>query len=136
MSISIVKHGDEITARVDDQLTTGNRDELRQAVLDELDRGGRKFLVDFRHTGYIDSGGLGVLVSISRRIRERGGQVRLANLNDDLRTLFELTKLHTFFDIGGEDDGQVGEPAPRQPRSPGPLARAAEEQRPEPGPTP
>jgi anti-sigma B factor antagonist len=40
-----------------------------------------------------------VLVSLSKKIREQGGELRLANLNDDLRTLFELTKLDTLFHI-------------------------------------
>jgi anti-sigma B factor antagonist len=68
-------------------------------VLDELEGGERKFLIDFSNTGYIDSSGLGVLVSLSKKIREQGGELRLANLNEDLRTLFELTKLDTLFNI-------------------------------------
>ena len=62
------------------------------------------FLVDFSQTGYIDSSGLGVLVSLSKKIREAGGALRLANLNDDLKTLFELTKLDTLFQIASNRD--------------------------------
>ena len=40
-----------------------------------------------------------MLVSLSKKIREQGGTLRLANLNGDLRTLFELTKLDTLFEI-------------------------------------
>jgi anti-sigma B factor antagonist len=40
-----------------------------------------------------------VLVSLSKRIRENGGRLRLAGLNQDLRTLFELTKLDALFQI-------------------------------------
>ncbi len=43
--------------------------------------------------------GLGVLVSMSKKIREAGGELRLAGLNEDLRTLFELTKLDSLFAI-------------------------------------
>lgn len=86
---------------VDGQLIVGNRQELKQTVMDEVERGGRKFLIDFEKTGYIDSSGLGVLVSLSKKIREQGGELRLANLNEDLRTLFELTKLDTLFQIAG-----------------------------------
>ena len=99
MDFSIAKAGDRGVARVADQLTVGNRQELQRRVLDELGRGERQFLVDFSQTGYIDSSGLGVLVSLSKKIREQGGELRLANLNDDLKTLFELTKLDTLFQI-------------------------------------
>src|SRR5262245_36575429 len=87
------------TVGVDSQVIVGNRQELKQAVLDALDGGARKFVVDFSRTGYIDSSGLGVLVSLSKKIREQGGDLRLAGLNEDLQTLFELTKLDTLFAI-------------------------------------
>jgi len=95
-----VSEADGVTViDVDGQLIVGNRQEFRQKVLDELEKGGRKFLVDFTETGYIDSSGLGVLVSLSKKIREVGGELRLSTLSEDLRTLFELTKLDTLFRI-------------------------------------
>lgn len=99
MSFTIAKTGDVTVVEVEGQLIVGNRQELKQRVLEELDRNERRFLIDFAGTGYIDSSGLGVLVSLSKKIRELGGELRLANLNDDLRTLFELTKLDTLFQI-------------------------------------
>jgi anti-anti-sigma factor len=84
---------------IEGQLIVSNRQELKQRVLDEAEAGARKVLVDFARTGYIDSAGLGVLVSLAKRLRELGGDIRLANLNDDLQTLFELTKLDTLFQI-------------------------------------
>ena len=84
---------------VEGQLIVGNRQELQQKVLEALEAGDRKFLIDFTRTGYIDSSGLGVLVSLSKKIRDEGGDLRLAGLNEDLRTLFELTKLDTLFAI-------------------------------------
>src|SRR3989449_610151 len=80
-------------------LIVGNRQELKQKVLDTLEAGGKKFVIDFTKTGYIDSSGLGVLVSLSKKIREQGGDLRLCGLNEDLQTLFELTKLDTLFAI-------------------------------------
>ena len=88
-----------VVVGVDGQLIVGNRQELKQRVLDAVDGGSRKFVVDFTRTGYIDSSGLGVLVSLSKKIREQGGELRLAGLNEDLQTLFELTKLDTLFSI-------------------------------------
>ena len=99
MSFAIKKQGEVVVVDVDGQLIVGNRNELKQKVNDELDKGERKVLIDFARTGYIDSSGLGVLVSLSKRIRELGGDLRLANLNDDLKTLFELTKLDSLFQI-------------------------------------
>jgi anti-sigma B factor antagonist len=91
--------GGVTVVEVDGQLIVGNRHELKDMIQAALDRGERKLLVDFSRTGYIDSSGLGALVSISKRIREVTGELRLAGLNDDLRSLFELTKLDTLFTI-------------------------------------
>ena len=99
MSFDVHKTSDVTVIDVKGQLIVGNRQELKQMVLDHLEGGARRFLIDFAGTGYIDSSGLGVLVSLSKKIREQGGELRLASLNDDLRTLFELTKLDTLFHI-------------------------------------
>ena len=85
--------------QVEGQLIVGNRQELKDLVQAALDRGERRILIDFSPTGYIDSSGLGALVSISKRIREAGGELRLSGLNEDLRSLFELPKLDTLFSI-------------------------------------
>ncbi|MDX1674140.1 MAG: STAS domain-containing protein [Longimicrobiales bacterium] len=104
MGFEVSREGDVTVLDVEGQLIVGNRQELKQMVLDRLEEGEKRFLVDFDKTGYIDSSGLGVLVSLSKKIREQGGELRLANLNEDLRTLFELTKLDTLFQIADSRD--------------------------------
>src|SRR5436189_5594539 len=88
-----------VVVGVEGQLIVGNRQELKQKVLDALEEGSRKFIIDFSKTGYIDSFGLGVLVSLSKKIREQGGELRLAGLHADLQPLFELPKLHRLLPV-------------------------------------
>jgi anti-sigma B factor antagonist len=100
MGFSQSRDGSGVTVvKVDGQLIVGNRQELKELVFAALDKGERRILIDFSQTGYIDSSGLGALVSISKRVREAGGELRLSGLNEDLRSLFELTKLDTLFAI-------------------------------------
>lgn len=109
MAFHVSREGEVTVVDVDGQLIVGNRQDLKQTVLKELENGDRKFLIDFTNTGYIDSSGLGVLVSLSKKIREQGGDLRLASLNEDLRTLFELTKLDTLFQIAdSREEGLQG----------------------------
>ena len=96
-----------IIVSVDGQLIVANRNELKDKVLKALETGESKFVLDFSSTEYIDSSGLGVLVSVSKKIREAGGELRLAGLNEDLRMLFELTKLDTLFKICDTTDEAV-----------------------------
>jgi anti-sigma B factor antagonist len=100
MSFSQTKDASGVAVlQVEGQLIVGNRQELKELVQTALDQGERRLLIDFSRTGYIDSSGLGALVSISKKIREAGGELRLSGLNEDLRSLFELTKLDTLFAI-------------------------------------
>ncbi len=96
-----------IIVSVDGQLIVANRNELKDKVLKALEDGESKVVLDFLSTEYIDSSGLGVLVSVSKKIREAGGELRLAGLNEDLRMLFELTKLDTLFKICDTSDEAV-----------------------------
>lgn len=84
---------------VEGQLIVANRQDLKTMIQDALEAGERRFVLDFGPTAYIDSSGLGALVSINKKVRETGGELRLAGLNEDLRALFELTKLDTLFAI-------------------------------------
>lgn len=99
MSFTVAKDRDSLVIEVDGQLVVTNRQEFKQVVLDEVERGARSIVVDFSKSAYIDSSGLGALVSLGKRIREGGGDLRLAGLNDDLRTLFELTRLDALFPL-------------------------------------
>ena len=97
MGFKVVVKDDVTLIEVGGQLIVGNRQLLKEQVLDRLERVDREFIVDFSKTDYIDSSGLGVLVTLSKKIREQRGQLSLVSLSEDLRTLFELTKLDTLF---------------------------------------
>lgn len=110
MRLTIARTGDRLDVAIHGRLDVSNRRQLKSVVLDELERGARRVRLDLAETEYTDSSGLGVLVSLSRSIRELGGDLRLANLNEEVQTLFSLTKLDTIFRIdGGADE----ERAPR-----------------------
>jgi anti-sigma B factor antagonist len=99
MSFSLERADDVLIVTVDGQLVVTNRQEFKQAILDAVEQGVKLVVADFSMSGYIDSSGLGALVSLSRRLRESGGELRLVGLNDDLRTLFELTRLDALFPL-------------------------------------
>src|SRR5579884_725 len=74
----------------------------------------RPLLVDYRHiilnlsgVSYVDSGGLGTLVSLYTTARNRGGKINLAGLNSRVLHLLDLTKLATIFEIYPDVDAAV-----------------------------
>jgi anti-sigma B factor antagonist len=134
MDFPIERRGDTLVVGVPGPLVVHNRQELKERVLDQLDKGEKNFLIDFRQTEYIDSSGLGVLVSLSKKVREHQGELRITNLSYELKKLFELTKLDLLFpryDEWDGGDGSAGRPAPHPPRPAGPLRAAAEAELPD-----
>ena len=99
MSFTLTRDGDQLVVEVVGQLVVSNRQEFKQLVLDEVEQGALFVVIDFSQSAYIDSSGLGALVSLGKRVRDVGGDLRLAALNDDLRTLFELTRLDSLFPL-------------------------------------
>ena len=90
MNFEISSENDVTVVDVSGQLIVGNRHQLKDAVLKQVEGGARKVLVNFADTAYIDSSGLGVLVSLSKKVREKGGELRLSSLNEGQRVSFEL----------------------------------------------
>jgi anti-sigma B factor antagonist len=123
MSVRSRREGETVIVSVEGQLIAGNRQQLRDAVMSSIEAGSRRVIIDFSDTGYIDSAGLGALVSLSKKVREAGGSIRLTHLNEDLRTLFALTRLDTLFALedGGsaEGAGATADLPPRPPRDAG-----------------
>ncbi len=90
--------------RANEQLTINNRGVFKEKVLGRIAAGDRKFVFDFGPSDFIDSAGLGVLVTLSKGVREAGGKLILAGLNEDLMRLFEFTRLDTLFEIAANRD--------------------------------
>ena len=129
MEFTIERRGDTLVIGVPETLIVQNRQALKQRVVHELEHGQLKFLIDLSQTGYVDSAGLGALVSLSKKVREYGGELRLGNLNGDLRRLLELTRVRALLrvDDGSEEgDGSAGRVAPLPPRPSSPLHGADE----------
>ncbi|MFH0839926.1 MAG: STAS domain-containing protein [Candidatus Omnitrophota bacterium] len=63
-----------------------------------------KVLIDLQKVEYIDSSGLATLVEILKNIKNYGGRLKLSNLSNKVRSLFEITKLEKLFDISDSQD--------------------------------
>jgi anti-sigma B factor antagonist len=79
--------------RLGGQLLLGNRQQLKDAVTEAIALGFAVLELDARETIYMDSAGLGTLVTCAKLARKAQGDLSISNLSPDLRTLFELTRL-------------------------------------------
>ena len=76
-----------------------NTPQLKEQILDLIDSGVRRLVVDLSDTQYLDSTALGVLIGGLKRLRERQGELRLASPQPRIRKLLEITRLHNVFDV-------------------------------------
>jgi len=93
--------GDITVLDMDGKITIGEGSvALRTAVRRLLEEGKKKILLNLAKVGYIDSSGIGELVSSYTAIgKEDGGQLKLLNLTQKLQDLLTITKLLTVFDV-------------------------------------
>ena len=72
---------------------------LRELVSELLNNGHKKILFNLAEVSYIDSSGLGHLVSAYTAVRNRGGELKLLHLTKNVHNVMQITKLYTIFDI-------------------------------------
>jgi anti-sigma B factor antagonist len=78
---------------------------LRETVTQLLGKGEKKILLNLGDVNYIDSSGIGELVSAFTTVRKQGGDLKLLNLTKKVHDLLLITKLYTVFDV--KDDEAV-----------------------------
>jgi anti-sigma B factor antagonist len=71
---------------------------LREALQKLLEDGDRKLVLNLAEVDYVDSAGLGELITGYTTVRARGGQLKLLNLTRRIQDLLQITKLLTVFD--------------------------------------
>ncbi len=81
--------------------------QLRDAVRDLLSKGNKQILVNLGDVNYIDSSGIGELVSAYTAVRNQGGELKLLNLTKKVHDLLQITKLYTVFDIKDDEASAV-----------------------------
>ena len=89
------------TFRVPSDIDTATAWELKPQLLSQLRDHGPILILDLEAVQFIDSTGLGMLVSVLKEARHSGGSVRLINPNREVLRLLQITGLERVFEIGG-----------------------------------
>ena len=81
---------------------------LRDTVRDLVGKGNKKILLNLGDVTYIDSSGIGELVSAFTTVRNQGGELKLLNLTKKVHDLLQITKLYTVFDVKDDEAVAIG----------------------------
>ncbi|GAC1357048.1 MAG: STAS domain-containing protein [Acidobacteriaceae bacterium] len=79
----------------------------RDAIRDLMAKGSKKILLNLGDVNYIDSSGIGEMVSAFTSVRNSGGELKLLNLTKKVHDLLQITKLYTVFDIKDDEASAV-----------------------------
>ena len=83
---------------------------LKDTVRELLSKGQKRILLNLGDVNYIDSSGIGELVSAFTTARNQGGDLKLLNLTKKVHDLLQITKLYTVFDVKDEEAAAVKSP--------------------------
>ena len=81
---------------------------LRDTVKDLLGKGQKRILLNLGDVSYIDSSGIGELVSAFTSVRNQGGELKLLHLTKKVHDLLQITKLYTVFDVKDDEAAAIG----------------------------
>ena len=81
-----------------DTLDAGNEKIFRKEVISNLEPG-TNVVLDLNTVDFIDSSGLGAILSCYRHLQTANGDLKLCRMRDSVRSLFELVRMHRIFDI-------------------------------------
>lgn len=80
---------------------------FRETIRDLAGGGHKKLLLNLAEVSYIDSSGIGEMVSGFTTVTNQGGQVKLLNLTKRVKDLLQITKLYTVFEVFEDEAAAV-----------------------------
>lgn len=100
MNISMEENGKVMLLTVkEERMDAHNSNELKTQLLSLFEEGKVNIVIDLSPVRFIDSSGLGALVSGFKNASSRDGSLKLCGLQTQVKSMFELTRLHRVFEI-------------------------------------
>ena len=104
MKIQIKKNDSQVECvTLEGDLDFHSSPNLRQELTKLVERQAAKVVIDFKNVSYIDSSGLATFVELFQRMKRYGGKLVLYNMNASVRSVFEISKLDTIFQLAGTE---------------------------------
>jgi len=84
-----------------------SENEFRKSIMDLIAQDRVKLVLDLSKLSYINSSGLGILINLLKTVQAKGGDIKLAGLQGELRELFSITSLDQIFSVFSTPDEAV-----------------------------
>jgi len=108
VKLTIRQVGDVTVIDANGRITLGEGSStFRDSIKDLTAKGNRKLLLNLGDVSYIDSSGIGEMVSGFTSVTNQGGQLKLLNLTKRVKDLLQITKLYTVFEVFDDEAAAV-----------------------------
>jgi anti-sigma B factor antagonist len=100
MNLNLEKINDiNVLTIQEERIDAHNSGELKEYLLQMIEGGENQIIIQLEHVRFIDSSGLGALLSGNKHIIAKSGKLALANIQKQVLSMFELTRLNRVFEI-------------------------------------
>lgn len=104
---SVERRGDIGILALTGTLDISKQSRFREEILKNLGADLFRVVLDFKGVSFIDSACLGVLVSLLRKLKAQGGDVRISNPQEEVRSIFQITRMDRLFRVFDQVDEAV-----------------------------
>ena len=80
---------------------------LKEAIRDYVNQNKKNVVIDLAEVDWMNSTGLGIMISCLKTVKEAGGELKLSNVTDKIKSLLTITKLVTVFDAYNSTDEAI-----------------------------
>ncbi len=114
MNIEIRKINDISIVKLSDKLNICSVPEIDDFINNLIEQNKNSFILDLDELSYIDSSGLGALITITVKLKKKGGSLKIIGLMGFVRKIFEVTNSTALFEIYESEEEAVKSFAPKK----------------------
>ncbi|MFH1798213.1 MAG: STAS domain-containing protein [Candidatus Omnitrophota bacterium] len=107
MRVSFEEKSGVAICRIEGEIDIDTSRDIKRSVDKVISRDKNKVIINLKDVNYVDSSGLATMVEILKSLRLVNGELKLTNLSQKVRGLFEITKLDKLFDIEENEENAV-----------------------------
>lgn len=108
MSLTREKNGEILIVSSTGQINSANAAELESRLLEWVDEGDKKWVLDMGGVEYISSAGLRVVLLLAKRLKQQGGHLVLCNLQPHVLEVFDISGFLSILDVADSREAALG----------------------------
>jgi anti-anti-sigma factor len=107
VDISIEKKGDVLVCKISGEITFSTSPDLRKKLIEAVDEGVKKVVVNLKDVGYVDSSGMATLVELLQKVKSAEGDLKLAETPEKIVEILDMVRLKEIFDFEDTEEKAI-----------------------------